>query len=101
MAMDGKLTPLQQFLRSGILTVPGKEISKNALIAQIAEMKICGLDKARKQVVELLISEGLVEEFEKPRSGARPEQWLRRTDKVFNRTSFVSRVAPTKELVTN
>jgi AAA domain-containing protein len=39
MAMDGKLTPLQRFLQSGILALPGQEISKNALIAKIAERR--------------------------------------------------------------
>ena len=55
---------------------------------------------ARKQVVTLLISDGYVQEFEKPRSRARPEKWLRRTDKKFNRTSFVIPKAVT-ELVTD
>jgi hypothetical protein len=90
MAMDGKLTPLQQFLRSGIFAVPGEEIAKEALIAKITNEKICGLGKARKEVLPLLISDGLVEEFGKPRSGARSEKWLRCTNKQRNGTSFVS-----------
>jgi hypothetical protein len=89
MAMDGKLSPLQKFHRSGILARPGEEIAKDALIAKIANEKICGLGKARKEVLPLLINDGLVEEFEKPRSTGRAEKWLRRTDKQRNRTSFV------------
>jgi hypothetical protein len=89
MAMDGKLSPLQKFLQSGIFAVPGEEIAKDALIAKIADRKICGLGKARTEVLPLLISDGLVEEFEKPRSGARSEKWLRCTNKQRNRTSFV------------
>jgi hypothetical protein len=93
MMLNGNLSPLQKVVRSHILPLPGEEIAKEVLIAQIAESKICGLGKARKQVMPLLISEGYVEEFDKPRTGARPEKWLRRTDKVFNRTSFASRDA--------
>jgi AAA domain len=96
MAMDGKLTPLQQFLRSGIFAVPGEEIAKDALIAKIAEKKICGLNTARRLVVELLISEGYVEEFEKPRSTGRPQKWLRRTQKEVGKLSFASHVAVTE-----
>ena len=90
--MDGKLTPLQQFQGSGIFAVPGEEIAKDALIAKIAEKKICGLNTARKLVVELLISEGYVEEIEKPRSTGRPQKWLRRTQKEVGVLSFASHV---------
>jgi len=105
MAMDGKLSPLQKFLRSGILARPGEEISKDALIAKIADRKICGLGKARTEVLPLLISDGLVEEFEKPRSTGRGEKWLRHTNKQSNKTSFVIPGVPLpsaeSELVTN
>jgi hypothetical protein len=86
--------------RHHLLPNPGGEISKNALIAEIAESKICGLGKARKQVLELLIREEYVEEFDKHRLGARPEKWLRRTDKKVGKMSFASRV-PATELVAN
>jgi hypothetical protein len=101
METDGKLTPLEKFWRSGIFTLPGQEISKDALIALIAEMKVCDLGKAGKQVVPLLISDGFAEEFEKPRPRARPEIWLRRTDKQRNCTSFASVRHPLPKLVTN
>jgi hypothetical protein len=103
MAMDGKLTPLQKFHRSGVLARPGEEIAKDALIAKIANEKICGLVKARTQVLPLLISDGLVEEFEKPRSTGRAEKWLRRTNKQRNGSSFVLPGArpPSAELVTD
>jgi hypothetical protein len=96
MLINGKLSAFQQVLRSGILPEPRKEIAKDVFIAQIAERKICGLGKARKQVPELLISEKYVEEFEKPRSGARAEKWLRRTEKEVGKISFVSRVSATE-----
>ena len=100
MAMDGKLSPFQKVISSGLLPEPGREIQKDVLIARIAERKLCGENTARKQVVTLLINDGYVEEFEKPRSRARPEKWLRRTDKKFNCTSFVIPKAVT-ELVTD
>jgi hypothetical protein len=78
----------------------GAGVGKDVLIARIAERKLCGENTARKQVVTLLISEGYVEEFEKPRSRARPEKWLRRTAKKFNCVSFVIPKAAT-ELVTD
>ena len=93
MMLNGKLSAFQKVVRSHILPVAGEEIPKEVLIAQIAESKLCGLGKARKQVMPLLISEGYFEEFDKPRTGARQEKWLRRTDRVFNRTSFASRDA--------
>jgi hypothetical protein len=101
MVLNGKLSPLQKVLQSGILPLPGEEISKNVLIAQISGKGICGIEKARKEVVELLISEGHVVEFEKPRSGARGEKWLRRVAKTGPSISFASRVTPPKELVTD
>jgi AAA domain len=96
MVLNGKLSPFEKVLRSHILPLPGEEIAKDVLIAQIAERKICGLGKARKQVLELLISEKYVEEIEKPRSGARAEKWLRRTQKEVGKISFASRVLATE-----
>jgi hypothetical protein len=101
MMLNGKLSPFEKVLRSHILPLPGEEIAKDVLVAQIAERKICGLGKARKQVLELLISEKYVEEFEKPRSSARAEKWLRRTQKEVGKISFASHTAPTSGLVTD
>jgi hypothetical protein len=100
MMLNGKLSAFEKVLRSHILPLPGEEIAKELLIAQIAERKFCGLGKARKQVLELLISEKYVEEFEKPRLGTRAEKWLRRTQKEVGKLSFASRV-PATELVTD
>jgi hypothetical protein len=99
MWINGKLSPFEKVLQSCILPLPGKEIAKNALIAQIAENKICGIQRARTQVIELLINEGYVEEFDKPRSTGPAEKWLRRTDKEVGRISFVQRA--TAGLVTD
>jgi hypothetical protein len=101
MVINGKLSPFERVLRSDILPAPGKEIAKNVLVAQIAEKKICGLNRASRQVLDLLLSEGYVEEFGKPRPGARKEKWLRRTDKKVGHLDFRSRVAPKAELVAN
>jgi hypothetical protein len=100
MMLNGKLSAFEKVLRSHILPLPGQEIAKDALVAKIAEKKICGLNTARKLVVELLISEGYVEEFEKHRSTGRPQKWLRRTQKEVGKISFASRV-PATELVTD
>jgi AAA domain len=100
MAIDGKLSAFEKVVRSDLLPEAGAEIQKDVLIARIAERKLCGENTARKQVVTLLISDGYVEEFEKPRSRARPEKWLRRTEKKFNCVSFVIPKTVT-ELVTD
>jgi len=96
MAVDGKLSPFQKVISSGLLPEPGREIQKDVLIARIAERKLCGQNTVRNQVVTLLKSEGYIEEFEKPRSRARAEKWLRRTDKKSNCVSFVIPKAATE-----
>ena len=89
MLINGKLSAFEKVVKSDLLPEPGEEIQKDVLIARIAEKKLCGENTARKRVVTLLISDGYLEEFEKPRSRARPEKWLRRTEKKTNVASFV------------
>jgi hypothetical protein len=87
-AITGTLSPFEKVVRSNVLPLPGKEIEKQTLIAYIAERKLCGVQAARQQVLPLLITEKYLEEFEKRRPKARPEIWLRRTQKKFNCFSF-------------
>ena len=110
MAMDGKLTLLQKFQQSGILGVPGEEMAKDVFVAKLADEnacrfgQVCGIQTAGKQLLPVLMGDGFIEEFEKPRPKARPQKWLRRTKKEFGRISFVSAETPTataKELVTD
>jgi hypothetical protein len=95
MMIGGKLSAFQKVRDSGVLPQPGEEIAKNVLLARIVERGLCGQNKAR-EVVTLLIDDGFFEPFDKPRSTGPAEKWLRRTDKKFNRLSFVvPGVAPT------
>jgi len=58
------------------------------LIARIVnDEKICDENKAH-DFVKLLISDGYLDEFEKPRTTGPAEKWVRRTDKKLGHTSF-------------
>jgi hypothetical protein len=89
MMISGKLSAFERVLQSGELPEQGGEIAKNLLLARIADRKLCGENKAR-QVVAMLISDGLLEPFDKKRRTGPAEKWLRRTDKKFNRVFLLS-----------
>jgi hypothetical protein len=74
-----------------ILPSSGGEISKDELLARITSEsrrggKICGIQHARWHVVPFLVKQGYLEEFDQKRTNARPQKWLRRTDKTSDKT---------------
>jgi hypothetical protein len=72
----------------GILPEPGEEISKEILVARITEKKICGRDRATKEIIPGLVDQGYLKKKEVPRSGARPEIYFVRTEQIPGKTSF-------------
>jgi AAA domain len=92
--LSSKTSPLMKVLRapSGyILPAAGEDISKEILVARITEKKICGRDKATKEVIPSLVDQGYLEMKEVPRPGKRPEIHFVRTEKIRGRVSFASR----------
>jgi hypothetical protein len=88
LTLTGKVSPLEKVQKLVCAQEPGKIIEKKLLIARIVnDEKICGENKAR-DAVKLLISDGYLEEFDKPRTTGPAEKWVRRTDKKPNHTSF-------------
>src|SRR5205823_2988045 len=92
--VSSKIDPLNKVLHApGILPAKGEEISKEILIARITKNtvygKICGRDRARSEIIPLLVDEGYLEPKEVPRHNARPEICFVRTNKVVGKTSFV------------
>ena len=77
-------------LHSGVLPEPGESVEKKALVARIAKKKICGRDRAREEIVPLLIDQGFLEEKEVPRTTGRPAIHVVRTQKMPNFVSFKS-----------
>ena len=75
-------------LHSGLLPEPGESVEKKALVARISKRKICGRDRARDEILPLLIDEGYLEEKEVPRSTGRAAIHLVRTQKMPGIISF-------------
>jgi hypothetical protein len=89
LTLSSKIPPLVKVLRTPrILPDPGGEISKELLVARITENKICGRDRATKEVIPCLVDEGYLEKKEVPRHGARPEIHYVRTEQIPGRTSL-------------
>jgi hypothetical protein len=87
---SANVSPTQKVLHSELLPEPGESLEKKALVAAIVESKYAGRDKARDEIIPLLIHEGyLVEERVSQGRGA-PAVHLRRTDKKENRISFAA-----------
>jgi hypothetical protein len=94
MLLSSKATPFMKVLRAipgYILPPAGEEISKEILVARITDKKICGRDKATKEVIPSLLDQGYLEKKEVPRRGARSEICFVRTEKIPGRVSFASR----------
>jgi AAA domain len=87
LALTGKVSKSEKVQKLILSQEPGKTVEKKLLIARIASQGICGENKVR-DAVKLLISDGYLEEFDKPRTTGPPEVWVRRTDKKPNRVSF-------------
>ncbi len=77
-----KVSPLRKVLCSDVLPNPGEEVEKNTLLALIIERKLCGRDKARQDVIPMLIHKGFLKEKLVPRPGARKAIHLVRTHKL-------------------
>jgi hypothetical protein len=88
---DGKMSPLQKVLCSGVLPESGEDVSKKTLIARITSAKLCGRDKARDEVLPSLVDEGYLEEEEVARHGKRPEIRFVRTSKLPGSVSFAAK----------
>ena len=89
LTLSSEIPPLVKVLRArGILPEPGGEISKEILVARITENKICGRDKAAKEIIPGLVDQGYLKKKEVPRSGARPEIYFVRTEQIPGKTSF-------------
>jgi len=90
LALSSKTPPLMKVLRAPcILPDPGGEISKELLVARITENKICGRDRATKEIIPRLVDEGYLKKKEVPRHGARPEIHYVRTEQIPGRMSLV------------
>jgi hypothetical protein len=90
LTLSSKIPPLMKVLRApGILPEPGEKISKEILVARITEKKICGRDRATKEVIPCLLDEGYLKKKEVPRRGARAEIHYVRTKKIREKFSFV------------
>jgi len=90
LTLSSKIPPLKKVLRApGILAEPGEEISKEILVARITEKKICGRDRATKEVIPCLVDEGYLKKKEVRRRGARAEIHYVRTKKIPGKFSFV------------
>lgn len=88
LTLTGKVSPLEKVQKLICAQEPGKEIEKKLLIARIVnDEKICGVIKAR-DAVRVVISDGYLEEFDKPRTTGPAQKWVRRTDKKPGHTSF-------------
>jgi hypothetical protein len=85
--MTDKLSALSKIERSHVLPEPMEEIEKKVLIARIVEEGLRGQNKGGPAAT-LLIADGYLKELKKRRKGKRPEIFLRRTKKKFNRTSL-------------
>jgi hypothetical protein len=77
-----RLSPFLKVLRSDVLPEAGEDVQKDILVARITERKLCGRDRALKEVIPMLIDEGYLVVKEVPRPGRRPEIHLVRTDKI-------------------
>ena len=64
----------------------GTVVESGRGIARIRESKICGRDRAKDEILPLLIDKGHLVVKEVPRRGARPEIRLVRTKKKSNVT---------------
>ena len=85
-AMKRKLSPVEQVFQSGnILPAEGESVSKDILVARLTGAgtgdKICGRDKATKEVIPLLVEQGYLERKEVQRKGVRAEIHFVRTPK--------------------
>jgi hypothetical protein len=75
-----------------MLPPEGEEIGKEILIARFTKNtgygKICGRDRARNEIIPLLVDEGYLEPKNVPRPNARPEIRFVRTKKKPGKLSF-------------
>jgi len=91
--VSSRIDPLNKVLHTpGILPKEGEEISKEILIARITKNavygKICGRDRAKNEIIPLLIDDGYLEPKEVPRKKVRPEIRFVRTKKKPGKLSF-------------
>jgi hypothetical protein len=93
--VSSKRSAFMKVFDSGILPMPGKDICQGLLLARMtnADDKICGRDKANKEIIPLLIGDGYLIQKEVPRVRARPEIFYTRTDKIPGLVSFVVKAA--------
>jgi hypothetical protein len=93
--LSSKISPLVKVLHAlGVLPEPGGEVSKETLVARITDEtkiggKICGRDRATKEVIPCLVDQGYLKRKEVRRRGARAEIHFIRTEQVPGKFSFV------------
>jgi hypothetical protein len=80
--MSQSVSPFLKVLRSDVLPDPGEDVQKDILVARISGRKLCGRDRALKEVIPMMIDEGYLEEKEVARPRKRPAIYLVRTNKM-------------------
>jgi hypothetical protein len=88
--MSSDVSATAKVLRAGILPEVGENVEKSILVARITAKKLCGRDKALKEVIPSLIDDGYLAEKEVARSGTRPAIHLVRTGEQRNVISFAN-----------
>jgi hypothetical protein len=92
--LSSNTSPFIKVLRAlpgHVLPAAGGEISKEILVARITENKICGRDRATKEIIPSLLDQGYLKMKEVPRRGARPAIYFVRTEKIPGHVSFANR----------